>query len=259
MTNLVTVILLAHCWVVETLGILELNKYLDVPSIATYEIIGLKGCAKECYKRRGQCVALNYQKEHLICHLLDTTSATAPDKLKNKVGFTYSEINTWIGDFDSSCGTVSCGADKMCVELKSGETTCQVDPTSCPKGKFFNDSGCTFCPADEYQPLSGQANCSVCQSGPGAQWKRPSLDKTVCQGCWNVIGTYTEGDNPNRMSTHTVADRNECYLLCEAQPSCLAVKSAKSNTECSLFSTKTWAYGYVFDSVVILVCNHCRP
>lgn len=97
MTNLVTVILLAHCWGVETLGILELNKYLDVPNIATYEIIGLKGCAKECYKRRGQCVALNYQKEHLICHLLDTTSATAPDKLKNKVGFTYSEINTWIG------------------------------------------------------------------------------------------------------------------------------------------------------------------
>lgn len=61
------------------------------------------------------------------------------------------------------------------------------------------------------------------------------------------------------MSTHTVADRNECYLLCEAQPSCLAVKSAKSNTECSLFSTKTWAYGYVLDSVVILVRNHCRP
>lgn len=74
-----------------------------------------------------------------------------------------------------------------------------------------------------------------------------------------MIGTYTEGDNPNRMSTHTVADRNECYLLCEAQPSCLAVKSAKSNTECSLFSTKTWAYGYVLDSVVILVRNHCRP
>lgn len=54
--------------------------------------------------------------------------------------------------------------------------------TGCPKGKFFNGSGCAFCPADEYQPLSGQANCSVCQSGPGAQWKRPSLDKTVCQG-----------------------------------------------------------------------------
>lgn len=54
--------------------------------------------------------------------------------------------------------------------------------TGCPKGKFFNGSGCTFCPADEYQPLSGQANCSVCQSGPGAQWKKPSLDKTVCQG-----------------------------------------------------------------------------
>lgn len=81
----------------------------------------------------------------------------------------------------------------------------------------------------------------------------------VTTGCWYGIGTYTEGDNPNRMSTHTVADRNECYLLCEAQPSCLAVKSAKSNTECSLFSTKTWAYGYVLDSVVILVRNHCRP
>lgn len=106
---LVTVILIAHCWGVETLGILELNKYLDVPIIATYEIIGLKGCAKECFKRRGQCLAVNYQKEHLICHLLDTSFATAPDKMTNKVGFTYSEINTWIG--------VSC-KDKRCEDKR---------------------------------------------------------------------------------------------------------------------------------------------
>lgn len=50
MINFVIVILLVYCWGVEILGILEFKKYLDVFSIVIYEIIGLKGCVKECYK-----------------------------------------------------------------------------------------------------------------------------------------------------------------------------------------------------------------
>ena len=78
-------------------------------------------------------------------------------------------------------------------------------------------------------------------------------------GCWYVIGTYTEGNDTARLSYHSVADRNECYSLCKAQASCLAVKSTNSGTQCTLFASKSWKYGYVYDSVVILVRSHCRP
>ncbi|XP_048773045.1 uncharacterized protein LOC125678543 [Ostrea edulis] len=252
-------IFLISIWNVNAVGILVRNQYLDIPALATYDIIGLKGCARQCIKRKGQCVSFNYQKEHLLCHLLDTDSKAVPDKLKTKEGYTYSEIDTWTEDLENICKTTTCAVAKMCLELSSGKTSCQFDPTGCPKGKFFNSTGCQLCPTGEYQPASGQFNCSVCPVGEGSTWKMSSADRTVCKGCWYGIGTYTEGDNPNQISSHTVADRNECFSLCHANPSCLAVKSTQSNTKCAIFSTKTWKYGYVRDSVVLLVRGHCRP
>ncbi|XP_062593649.1 uncharacterized protein LOC134255159 [Saccostrea cucullata] len=243
----------------NAVGILVQNKILDVPVMATYKIIGLKGCAKQCTKRSGRCLAFTYQKQHLLCNLLDTTSAVAPDKLKAKEGFIYSEINTWAEDL-GKCKTVNCPVGKSCLELSSGKTTCQFDPTSCPMGTFFNGSDCPLCPEGEYQPLSGQQNCSICPEGDdGPTWKMSTITRTVCQGCWYGINTYTEGDDTKLISTHTVADRGECYTLCKANSNCLAVKSTQSNTKCALFSSKTWKYGYVLDSVVILVRGHCRP
>ncbi|XP_061194774.1 uncharacterized protein LOC133202928 [Saccostrea echinata] len=243
---------------INAVGILVQNKILDVPALATYEIIGLKGCAKQCIRRSGQCLAFTYQKKHLLCNLLDTTSAIVPDKLKAKDGFTYSEINTWSEDL-GKCKTVNCPVGKTCLELSSGKTSCQFDPTACPMGTFFNGSGCPLCPEGEYQPSSGQRNCSICPEGEGPTWKMSTITRTICQGCWYGIGTYTEGDDSKLISTHTVADRGGCYSLCKADPNCLAVKSTQSNTKCALFSSKTWKYGYVLDSVVILVRGHCRP
>jgi hypothetical protein len=88
-------ILLISTWNVHALGNLIQNKYLDIPALATYNIIGLKGCARQCIKRKGQCVSINYQKDHLLCHLLDKDSKAVPDKLKTKQGYTYSEIDSW--------------------------------------------------------------------------------------------------------------------------------------------------------------------
>jgi hypothetical protein len=88
-------IFIISTWEVHAVGNLVQNKYLDIPALATYDLIGLKGCARQCIKRKGQCVSFNYQKEHLLCHLLDTDSKTVPDKLKTKQGYTYSEIDSW--------------------------------------------------------------------------------------------------------------------------------------------------------------------
>jgi hypothetical protein len=88
-------IFLISIWDVHAVGVLLLDQYLDIPAVATYDIIGLKGCARQCIKRKGQCVSFNYQKEHLLCHLLDTDSKAVPDKLKTKKGYTYSEIESW--------------------------------------------------------------------------------------------------------------------------------------------------------------------
>ena len=57
-------------------------------------------------------------------------------------------------------------------------------------------------------------------------------------GCWYVIGTYTEGNDTARLSYHSVADRNECYSLCKAQASCLAVKSTNSNTRIQILEVR---------------------
>jgi hypothetical protein len=88
-------ILYMSLWDVHAMGNLVLDQYLDIPALATYDITGLKGCARQCIKRKGQCVSFNYQKEQLLCHLLDTDSKAVPDKLKTKKGYTYSEIDSW--------------------------------------------------------------------------------------------------------------------------------------------------------------------
>jgi hypothetical protein len=52
----------------------------------------------------------------------------------------------------------------------------------CPSGTFTNATGCQICPAGEYQPASGQFNCSVCPEGEGSTWKVPNPTRTTCSG-----------------------------------------------------------------------------
>jgi hypothetical protein len=87
--------LVISLWDVSVVGNLVQDKYLDIPALAIYDNVGLRGCVRQCTNRKGQCVSFNYQKEHQLCHLLDKDSKAVPDKLKTKQNYIYSEIDTW--------------------------------------------------------------------------------------------------------------------------------------------------------------------
>ena len=80
---------------IDALGVLVTDHHLNVHPIATYGTIGLKGCARQCARRRGHCISVNYERQQLLCHLLDKNTTSSPGNLRPKVGAIYSEIDTW--------------------------------------------------------------------------------------------------------------------------------------------------------------------
>ncbi|CAC5420160.1 unnamed protein product [Mytilus coruscus] len=203
-------------------GVYQKNKVLNTHVIKASEMIGPKGCVKDCMMYTN-CKAVNFHKERTYCELLDVTYSD--QKLINKNEVFFTNISEWTKDNDA-CWPNTCPPKTRCIVAYRNERLCLPFDTPCDNNQCQNGAWCINSVKDySCRRLAGYSgpHCerTPCSSGPCRNAGTCSISGSSysCACKRGYYGTHCEFDacSPNpcqNVGTCYPSDGSSYHCVC---------------------------------------------